>query len=79
MRDAPAGEWTLFSTEVTDKSGRITYKIPDERAFSYGLYPVKMIVRWAMNIHFCQGLLSKIFAVLSSREIFLVSEEIIRR
>ncbi|XP_076674034.1 retinal degeneration B isoform X4 [Andrena cerasifolii] len=45
MKDAPAGEWTYLSTEVTDKNGRITYKIPDDRAFSYGLYPVKMIVR----------------------------------
>ncbi|XP_054007489.1 protein retinal degeneration B isoform X1 [Hylaeus anthracinus] len=45
MKDAPAGEWTYLSTEVTDKNGRITYKIPDDKALSYGLYPVKMIVR----------------------------------
>ncbi|XP_017880824.1 protein retinal degeneration B isoform X2 [Ceratina calcarata] len=40
-----AGEWTYLSTEVTDKNGRITYKIPDDKALGYGLYPVKMIVR----------------------------------
>ncbi|XP_032681683.1 protein retinal degeneration B isoform X3 [Odontomachus brunneus] len=45
MRDAPAGEWTHLSTEVTDKNGRIIYKIPDDKALSYGLYPVKMVVR----------------------------------
>lgn len=43
MRDAPAGEWTQLSTEVTDKTGRITYKIPDDKSLSYGLYPIKVI------------------------------------
>ncbi|XP_011135818.1 protein retinal degeneration B isoform X4 [Harpegnathos saltator] len=45
MRDAPAGEWMHLSTEVTDKNGRIIYKIPDDKALGYGLYPVKMVVR----------------------------------
>ncbi|XP_043462578.1 protein retinal degeneration B isoform X2 [Leptopilina heterotoma] len=45
MRDAPAGEWTYLSTEVTDKNGKIVYKIPDEKALGYGLYPIKMVVR----------------------------------
>jgi len=45
MRDAPAGEWTLLSTEMTDKTGRVTYEIPSDRALGYGMYPVKMIVR----------------------------------
>ncbi|XP_044586561.1 protein retinal degeneration B isoform X3 [Cotesia glomerata] len=45
MKDAPAGEWTYLSTEVTDKNGRITYRIPDDKALSYGLYPIKMVVR----------------------------------
>ncbi|XP_071856529.1 retinal degeneration B isoform X7 [Bombus fervidus] len=45
MKDAPAGEWTHLSTEVTDKNGRITYKIPDDKALEHGLYPIKMIVR----------------------------------
>lgn len=45
MRNAPAGEWTYLSTEVTDKNGRIIYKIPDDKALGYGLYPVKMVVR----------------------------------
>lgn len=43
MRDTPAGEWTLMSTEVTDKTGRITYTIPDDKSLSYGLYPVKVV------------------------------------
>ncbi|XP_018317924.1 protein retinal degeneration B isoform X3 [Mycetomoellerius zeteki] len=45
MKNAPAGEWTYLSTEVTDKNGRIIYKIPDDKTLGYGLYPIKMIVR----------------------------------
>jgi len=45
MKNAPAGEWTYLSTEITDKSGRIIYKIPDDKMLGYGLYPVKMVVR----------------------------------
>lgn len=45
MKDAPGGEWSLVSTEVTDKTGRITYTIPEDKALGYGLYPVKMVVR----------------------------------
>ncbi|KAL0133524.1 hypothetical protein PUN28_000927 [Cardiocondyla obscurior] len=45
MKNAPAGEWAYLSTEVTDKNGRIIYKIPDDKALGYGLYPVKMVVR----------------------------------
>lgn len=45
MREAPAGEWQLLATEVTDKNGRITYTLPDEKALGYGMYPVKMVVR----------------------------------
>lgn len=45
MNDSTTGEWTLLSTEVTDKTGRITYTIPDNKALGYGVYPVKMVVR----------------------------------
>lgn len=45
MKEAPAGEWTYLSTEVTDKNGKIVYKIPDEKALGYGLHPIKMVVR----------------------------------
>ncbi|XP_044737260.1 protein retinal degeneration B isoform X2 [Chrysoperla carnea] len=45
MREAPAGEWIFLSTEVTDKTGRITYTIPPEKSLGYGLYPIKMVVR----------------------------------
>ncbi|XP_031779472.1 protein retinal degeneration B isoform X4 [Nasonia vitripennis] len=45
MKDVKSGEWVFYSTEVTDKTGRITYQIPDDRTLGYGLYPVKMIVR----------------------------------
>lgn len=39
------GDWTLLSTEVTDKSGRIVYTLPSEKSLGYGIYPVKMVVR----------------------------------
>ncbi|CAA9994565.1 unnamed protein product [Nesidiocoris tenuis] len=45
MNDPASGEWNLLSTEVTDKTGRISYTIPDSKALSYGLYPLKMVVR----------------------------------
>ncbi|KAK0074786.1 hypothetical protein PV325_007810, partial [Microctonus aethiopoides] len=45
MKNAPGGEWTYLSTEVTDKNGRIAYRIPDDKVLSYGLIPIKMVVR----------------------------------
>nr|CAI5848674.1 unnamed protein product [Callosobruchus analis] len=45
MKDAPAGEWTHLATEVTDKTGRVQYRIPDGESLGYGLYPIKMVVR----------------------------------
>lgn len=44
MKDPPA-EWTMLSTEVTDKTGRITYIVPEEKNLGFGVYPVKMVVR----------------------------------
>lgn len=46
MKDAPAGEWQLLSTEVTDKNGRVSYSIPSDKALGYGIYPIKMVVRY---------------------------------
>ncbi|KAJ1532074.1 hypothetical protein ONE63_000703 [Megalurothrips usitatus] len=45
MKDAPAGEWQLLSTEVTDKNGRVSYTFPSDKALGYGIYPIKMVVR----------------------------------
>ncbi|KAL9886990.1 retinal degeneration B isoform 1-T2 [Glossina fuscipes fuscipes] len=45
MRDPPAGEWNVLSTEVTDKNGRIAYSIPEHMSLGYGIYPIKMVVR----------------------------------
>lgn len=42
MRDTPAGEWNYFATEVTDKAGRVTHTIPEEKSLGYGLYPIKV-------------------------------------
>lgn len=46
MKDPPGSEWLLIATEVTDKTGRITCTIPEEKALGYGIYPVKMVVRY---------------------------------
>lgn len=46
MKETPAGEWIQLSTEVTDKSGRLSYTIPPEKSLCYGLYPIRMIVRF---------------------------------
>lgn len=45
IKEPPSGEWNLISTEVTDKTGRVSYTIPEEHKLSYGMYPVKMVVR----------------------------------
>lgn len=38
-------EWSLLSTEITDKNGRISYSIPEDKHLGYGIYPFKMVVR----------------------------------
>jgi len=45
MKDPPVGEWTLIATEVTDKTGRVNFIIPPDKSFTYGIYPIKMVVR----------------------------------
>ena len=45
MRDLRSSEWILLATENTDKTGRIVYRIPEEKSLGFGLYPIKMIVR----------------------------------
>lgn len=45
MKEPPAGDWILVSTEVTDKTGRLTYTLPPNHTMGYGIYPVRMLVR----------------------------------
>jgi hypothetical protein len=42
MRDVSVGEWIQIATAVTDKTGRVTHTIPEEKSFGYGLYPIKV-------------------------------------
>lgn len=42
MKDVNAGEWLHLATEVTDKTGRITYTMVDDKTLGYGLYPIKV-------------------------------------
>lgn len=44
-RDPPTGDWQLLGTALTDKGGRLSLTLPQEKRLSCGLYPVKMIVR----------------------------------
>ncbi|KAK9696130.1 DDHD domain [Popillia japonica] len=45
MRDVPSGEWSYVATEVTDKTGRVTFTFPEDKSLNFGLYPLKMVVR----------------------------------
>ena len=45
MAEPPGGDWLLLGTEVSDKSGRVTFTIPESKALGFGLYPIKMVVR----------------------------------
>lgn len=61
MKNAPGGEWTYLSTEVTDKNGRIAYRIPDDKVLSYGLFPIKMVVRYVDLFSYRFQLLNHLF------------------
>ena len=45
MKDPSKGDWTVVTTEVTDKHGRLTFTLPSEHSVGYGVYPVRMVVR----------------------------------
>ncbi|XP_050346960.1 protein retinal degeneration B [Nymphalis io] len=45
IKDPPAGEWTLLSTVVTDKTGRIAYTLSEKQSVGCGIYPVRVVVR----------------------------------
>lgn len=49
MTQPPSGEWVYFDTELTNSSGRVSYVIPENRRLSIGVYPVKMVVRYAKS------------------------------
>lgn len=42
MRDVPSGEWSYVATEVTDKTGRVTFTFPEDKSLNFGLYPLKV-------------------------------------
>lgn len=45
MKEPPAGDWIYVSTELTDKSGRVTLTLPRTHMMGYGIYPIRMLVR----------------------------------
>lgn len=52
MTQPPSGEWVYFSTELTNSSGRVSYVIPESQKLGIGVYPVKMVVRYAKSLLF---------------------------
>lgn len=47
MAQPPSGEWLHLDTLVTNSSGRVSYTIPETHRLGVGVYPVKMVVRYA--------------------------------
>ncbi|XP_064618758.1 protein retinal degeneration B-like isoform X2 [Lineus longissimus] len=45
MTQPPLGDWLYLGTEYTDGNGRVSFTIPEEKKFTQGMYPVKMVVR----------------------------------
>lgn len=64
MTQPPSGEWVYFDTELTNSSGRISYIIPENKRLSIGVYPVKMVVRYAKSMLFYEKLHFTCFAPL---------------
>ncbi len=52
MTQPPSGEWVYFATELTNSSGRVSYVIPESKRLGIGVYPVKMVVRYAKSLLF---------------------------
>lgn len=50
MTQPPSGEWVYFNTELTNSSGRVSYVIPESKRLGIGVYPVKMVVRYAETL-----------------------------
>lgn len=47
MTQPPSGEWLYLDTLVTNSSGRVSYTIPETHRLGVGVYPIKMVVRYA--------------------------------
>lgn len=47
MMQPPSGEWLYLDTLVTNSSGRVSYTIPETHRLGVGVYPIKMVVRYA--------------------------------
>lgn len=45
MKEPPAGEWSMLATEITDKTGRVSYTMSDDHVIGCGIYPIKLVVR----------------------------------
>lgn len=72
MTQPPSGEWVYFNTELTNSSGRVSYVIPESKRLGIGVYPVKMVVRYAealLNVfkNACFTIFTIFFLFLSCR------------
>ena len=37
--------WQLLGSDLTDKHGKLTFTLPEEKRLSSGLYPIKFLVK----------------------------------
>ena len=75
MKDPSIGDWNLISTEVTDKHGRISFKLPKEHTVGYGLYPVRMMVR---GDHTCLDMTMAVVPPKTETVVFSIGEFCLR-
>lgn len=47
MTQPQSGHWVYFDTEMTNSSGRVAYTIPKSKKLGLGVYPIKMVVKYA--------------------------------
>lgn len=47
MTQPQSGHWVHFDTEMTNSSGRVAYTIPKSKKLGLGVYPIKMVVKYA--------------------------------
>ena len=75
MKDPSIGDWNLISTEVTDKHGRISFKLPKDQTVGYGLYPVRMMVR---GDHTCLDMTMAVVPPKTETVVFSIGEFCLR-
>lgn len=45
LAQGPKSVWQCVGSELTDKHGKLTFALPEEKRLPTGLYPVKFLVK----------------------------------